>query len=187
MVQCDSCNVWQHGACMGYLTPAECPEIYYCELCHPELHANLVRSLPISYLSMSATSHAQRFRSLRNLRKPRQSHANDAPSNVANPSATTSNSRSSRSHSPLHRTKSPKRRITMNSRDAAYQSARYLAENGEDDPNMDPDQSGASATLDADGEDLSKRKRKRKSVAENAFDADLCVPMSRFRALFEKS
>jgi hypothetical protein len=35
MIQCDRCEVWQHGDCIG-LTDATVPEKYYCELCQPE-------------------------------------------------------------------------------------------------------------------------------------------------------
>ena len=37
-VQCDSCSVWQHGGCMGFLDESTLPEEYYCELCKPEFH-----------------------------------------------------------------------------------------------------------------------------------------------------
>eukprot|EP01083_Nonionella_stella_P132355 402393_1 len=34
MLQCDKCQVWQHGACMGVSEAAE-PENYFCEKCRP--------------------------------------------------------------------------------------------------------------------------------------------------------
>lgn len=38
MVQCEDCEVWQHGNCMGIPSEDDCPEKYYCELCRPDLH-----------------------------------------------------------------------------------------------------------------------------------------------------
>ncbi|KDR75860.1 hypothetical protein GALMADRAFT_226507 [Galerina marginata CBS 339.88] len=94
MVQCETCKVWQHGLCMGYQSEDQVhDEDYYCELCRPELHVELLKKLA---------------------KKPRQTSATSRPDpNV--------NSRVSRSHSPSHLLKQPsKRRNTMNSRDAAF-------------------------------------------------------------------
>ena len=41
-VQCDSCQVWQHGGCMGLTDQSMLPEQYYCELCRPESHRIVV-------------------------------------------------------------------------------------------------------------------------------------------------
>jgi hypothetical protein len=41
-VQCDSCQVWQHGGCMGLTDESMLPEQYYCELCRPEFHRVVV-------------------------------------------------------------------------------------------------------------------------------------------------
>lgn len=35
MIQCDQCNVWQHGDCIGIDTAAQAPETYRCERCAP--------------------------------------------------------------------------------------------------------------------------------------------------------
>ena len=35
MIQCESCEIWQHGSCVG-LTEKTTPEQYYCELCDAE-------------------------------------------------------------------------------------------------------------------------------------------------------
>ncbi|EEB06660.2 transcription elongation regulator [Schizosaccharomyces japonicus yFS275] len=40
-VQCDGCDNWQHASCMGLKSDA-LPEKYYCELCRPDLHPELV-------------------------------------------------------------------------------------------------------------------------------------------------
>ncbi|KAG1767004.1 hypothetical protein EDD22DRAFT_799677 [Suillus occidentalis] len=89
MVQCETCNVWQHGLCMGYQHEADLQDEYHCEQCKPERHQDLLKRLA---------------------KKPRQSSANSHQTA----------SRLSRSHSPTHLLKPPKRRNTMNSRDAAF-------------------------------------------------------------------
>lgn len=37
-VQCETCNVWQHGFCMGFMAEKDVPNDYYCELCQPSFH-----------------------------------------------------------------------------------------------------------------------------------------------------
>lgn len=37
-VQCDVCNVWQHGACVGIMSEDTTPDEYYCEECRKDLH-----------------------------------------------------------------------------------------------------------------------------------------------------
>ncbi|KAF9049757.1 hypothetical protein BJ165DRAFT_1453476 [Panaeolus papilionaceus] len=94
MVQCETCKVWQHGLCMGYLSEDQVhDDDYYCEECRPDLHTDLVRKTKRPARQTSATSRS------------------DHPAN----------SRVSRSHSPSHLSKqASKRRNTMNSRDAAF-------------------------------------------------------------------
>ncbi|KAF8134646.1 hypothetical protein EV363DRAFT_903069 [Boletus edulis] len=93
MVQCEKCNVWQHGPCMGFESEALLLVLadYYCEQCKPENHQDLIK----------------RWARLRRARES-STHSRNAPS------------RHSRSHSPSHLLKPPKRRNTMNSRDAAF-------------------------------------------------------------------
>lgn len=38
-IQCDTCNVWQHGPCVGIFFEEESPEAYYCEQCREDLHS----------------------------------------------------------------------------------------------------------------------------------------------------
>ncbi|GAA6055796.1 hypothetical protein JCM3770_004805 [Rhodotorula araucariae] len=38
MIQCDTCKCWQHGPCVGLWDEKECPNRYFCELCKPNLH-----------------------------------------------------------------------------------------------------------------------------------------------------
>ncbi|KAL1413061.1 Histone deacetylase complex subunit [Vanrija albida] len=41
MIQCDKCNVWQHGGCVGIWGDDEAPDEYFCEECRPDLHTAL--------------------------------------------------------------------------------------------------------------------------------------------------
>ncbi|WVW84766.1 hypothetical protein I302_106801 [Kwoniella bestiolae CBS 10118] len=43
MIQCDECNVWQHGECMGIWGDEEAPDEYFCEECKPERHQPLMK------------------------------------------------------------------------------------------------------------------------------------------------
>lgn len=42
-IQCDDCQVWQHGYCVGFYAEEDVPDVYYCERCRPELHVVVVR------------------------------------------------------------------------------------------------------------------------------------------------
>lgn len=37
-IQCDKCQVWQHGGCVGLMDESMSPEEYFCEQCKPEFH-----------------------------------------------------------------------------------------------------------------------------------------------------
>ncbi|KIW04611.1 hypothetical protein, variant [Verruconis gallopava] len=37
-IQCDDCQVWQHGGCVSIMEESAVPDNYYCEQCKPELH-----------------------------------------------------------------------------------------------------------------------------------------------------
>lgn len=37
-IQCDSCQVWQHGGCVGLMDESMSPDEYFCEACKPEYH-----------------------------------------------------------------------------------------------------------------------------------------------------
>ncbi|KAF9570313.1 hypothetical protein EC968_001978 [Mortierella alpina] len=43
MVMCETCQVWQHCSCVGLGEGKATPELYYCELCQPQLHPFIVR------------------------------------------------------------------------------------------------------------------------------------------------
>jgi hypothetical protein len=80
---------------------------YYCELCRPDSHIELLKSVALS-TSLTPLTHPSR----KLAKKARQSSA---------AAHGTTASRVSRSHSPTHLLKQPsKRRNTMNSRDANF-------------------------------------------------------------------
>lgn len=37
-IQCDNCQVWQHGGCVGLFDESMSPDEYFCEDCKPEFH-----------------------------------------------------------------------------------------------------------------------------------------------------
>ncbi|CAO1622655.1 unnamed protein product [Sympodiomycopsis kandeliae] len=47
MIQCETCKCWQHCSCMGMLREEDCPDVYFCEQCRPQLHLALLRSLGV--------------------------------------------------------------------------------------------------------------------------------------------
>lgn len=51
MVQCESCDVWQHGICMGIPREEDCPEQYYCDECRPDLHKAVLECV-VRYLTL---------------------------------------------------------------------------------------------------------------------------------------
>ena len=42
-IQCDKCQVWQHGGCVGLMDESMSPDEYFCEQCKPILH-KIIRS-----------------------------------------------------------------------------------------------------------------------------------------------
>ena len=56
MVQCETCNVWQHGICMGFESEAQLAAAadYYCEQCKPERHQDLFKSVSFLGVILSA-------------------------------------------------------------------------------------------------------------------------------------
>ncbi|KAL4925767.1 putative transcriptional regulator (Cti6) [Aspergillus undulatus] len=127
-IQCDSCKVWQHGGCVGIMDEAMSPDEYFCEECRKDLH---------------------RIRSETN-----GSHSSQYLPVVPIPSTTVSSRDSSRDTAkrvkdPKSRQSdpfpNPKRRSTMNSRDAAYdeeeQLRRAIEESKEDNKTTDEEES----------------------------------------------
>lgn len=41
MIQCETCQKWQHGGCMGFESMDNVPESYACEQCQPDLYNDL--------------------------------------------------------------------------------------------------------------------------------------------------
>lgn len=56
-IQCEKCDVWQHGICMGIVREEDCPEKYYCELCRPDLHP-WIMSASLSCIPSKSYAHA---------------------------------------------------------------------------------------------------------------------------------
>lgn len=117
MIQCEMCKAWQHGLCMGFASESAIPQgDYYCEQCKPEDHVELLKYVltwPICHYSIPISSDSLLRKASR--RQQRQgSEKSHHTSHVP---------RTSRSHSPSYLLKPPKRRNTMNSRDAAYEES----------------------------------------------------------------
>ncbi|KAF9033311.1 hypothetical protein BDZ89DRAFT_1063055 [Hymenopellis radicata] len=153
MVQCETCKVWQHGLCMGYESEDQLQfDDYYCELCKPELHADLFKRLSRKVRQSSTTSHH----------------------------TVAAGNRMSRSHSPSHsRQQASKRRNTMNSRDAAFdenlkeilESTAHEADGthdskvDNDDEDMEPAPTGRRKRKRADDDAPAKKRTRSASVA----------------------
>ena len=112
MVQCETCNAWQHGLCMGFEAEEQLPEDdYHCEQCRPDLHADLLKCVYKAIHPFASNIVCARHRRL----AKRARHSSTASHHTSTLAA-----RASRSHSPNTLLKPAKRRNTMNSRDAAY-------------------------------------------------------------------
>ncbi|CAE7191192.1 unnamed protein product, partial [Rhizoctonia solani] len=134
MIQCEQCSVWQHGVCMGVANVDESPEHYYCEQCKPENHTILLRDLKKGKYPKPASPLVATHTAL--------------PARSASPSGT--------SKPP----KSPKRRNTMNSRDAAYDEATAQAILiSMQDPELEEPKRKRKRTRDVEDDDISKPKR----------------------------
>ncbi|PPQ98621.1 hypothetical protein CVT24_003954 [Panaeolus cyanescens] len=137
MVQCETCKVWQHGLCMGYLSEDQVhDDDYYCEQCRPDLHVDLLKKV--------------------NRRPARQTSATSRSDHP-------SNSRVSRSHSPSHLSKqASKRRNTMNSRDAAFdESLKEIIEATAAEAAAVHEANSTERTSHPPESDILKKKRKR--------------------------
>lgn len=148
MIQCEQCSVWQHGVCMGVANVDESPEHYYCEQCKPENHVALLNQLK------KGRGHAKMLPPV-------------SPIIVQHGLGNSIAARPSRSTSPglSKPPKSPKRRNTMNSRDAAYdEAAQALLQTIQPEPEAEPEaqtnqKRKRKRTGDGEEEDLLKRKR----------------------------
>ena len=168
MIQCETCNKWQHGICMGFDREEDCPDQYYCHECRPELHVDLWKCVAPCPTSSTVNSHRLSYSTIR---AKTNTHRRESTSKKV-PAPTTSHksleasvasSRSTRSPSTdgLKPHKSPKRRNTMNSRDPelefAIEVSRIEAER-------------AGIPVDPDSE-LGAGRRKRKRTTGEPVDA----------------
>ncbi|KAL8972649.1 MAG: hypothetical protein Q9183_000427 [Haloplaca sp. 2 TL-2023] len=104
-IQCDVCQVWQHGGCVGIMDDATAPDEYFCELCRKDLH-----------VIMETGTGPKRSTYL-----PAQDKSSPRPSSSPVPQDTSKRkTEEGRSSRPNAETLAGKRRSTMNSRDASY-------------------------------------------------------------------
>ncbi|KAG9002512.1 Plasma membrane sulfite pump involved in sulfite metabolism, partial [Tulasnella sp. 427] len=184
MIQCEICKVWQHGMCVGIHSEALAPDTYYCEQCRPDMHADLLASrqtaqnisnssskkssghhqraassnvMPVPSHDgphqTSISSHQQRL-TASNLASNNNLHNHSSAAPTSNHSVSHS---SSRSTSPPTKSSMPKRRNTLNSREAAYEEALERGDIAAMEklaaPNDDDDESGALMDVDGPGKD----------------------------------
>ncbi|KAI1504924.1 hypothetical protein F5X99DRAFT_331334 [Biscogniauxia marginata] len=113
-VQCEVCNTWQHGACVGFTTEESNPDDleYFCEQCRKDLH------------KIYTASNGQKYSIFLPIHRPSRaaSRATSAAKDGAR-SPKGNSGRNSRSSAAAH---TSKRRSTMNSRDAAYDEEEQL-------------------------------------------------------------
>ncbi|GAA5932033.1 hypothetical protein JCM1841_003601 [Sporobolomyces salmonicolor] len=129
MIQCDTCKCWQHGPCVGLWEEKECPNRYFCELCKPNLHGpgGLLRK--VSRKSSAPAANRHRSPSVPSTLSHARSHPNGAhkPRESADAALISAflvdHSAVHDDSSPPPAPKEPKKRSTMNSRDAAYDDA----------------------------------------------------------------
>ncbi|KAI1343171.1 hypothetical protein F5Y15DRAFT_225971 [Xylariaceae sp. FL0016] len=103
-VQCEICNVWQHGPCVGFTTEDSNPDDleYFCEQCRKDLH------------KVYTSNSGQKYSVFLPIHRPSRA-ASAAKDGTRSPKG--GSTKSSRSAAA---SLSSKRRSTMNSRDAAY-------------------------------------------------------------------
>ncbi|TIA83875.1 hypothetical protein E3P92_01815 [Wallemia ichthyophaga] len=109
MIQCETCGCWQHGVCVGLVEEKYAPETYYCEECRPDMHPIVIPGRP--------------GRKPARLTQQRRELKQKSPINNTSNNPNPSRRRSSSSIDTAERARSPKRRSTLNSRDAAYDDA----------------------------------------------------------------
>ncbi|KAI1116742.1 hypothetical protein F5Y14DRAFT_54026 [Nemania sp. NC0429] len=114
-VQCEICNTWQHGACVGFTTEESNPEDveYYCEQCRKDLH------------KIYTASNGQKYSIFLPIHRPSTtvSRATSAAKEDSR-SPKLGNSKAARASAAAQH--ASKRRSTMNSRDAAYDEEEQL-------------------------------------------------------------
>ncbi|BGP40927.1 Histone deacetylase complex subunit [Rhodotorula kratochvilovae] len=142
MIQCDTCKCWQHGPCVGLWDEKECPNRYFCELCKPNLHGpggllrkvNRKSSAPARGRSPSAglsSSSKHAAPSSSHAPAPAHTHAHAHAHNKPRESADAALVHAFLDHAAGGAATGPggepKKRSTMNSRDATYDDAIALS------------------------------------------------------------
>lgn len=112
MVQCDKCEVWQHCRCMGLEQP-DIPDQYYCEQCKPEHHK----------LTKLANGKSKRQYSANHHTMATTTNSTTTTSTTAATNTNTTTATTSSSTAPP----APKKRMTLNSREASMSLEDVLA------------------------------------------------------------
>ncbi|KAI1080467.1 hypothetical protein F5B20DRAFT_580133 [Whalleya microplaca] len=114
-VQCEICNTWQHGACVGFTTEESNPDDvqYFCEQCRKDLH------------KVYTASNGQKYSIFLPIHRPSRA-ASQATSAAAKDGALSPKANSTKTSRSSAAAQTSKRRSTMNSRDAAYDEEEQL-------------------------------------------------------------
>ncbi|CAO3643501.1 unnamed protein product [Mucor hiemalis] len=124
MVQCDNCEVWQHCRCMGLEQP-DIPDQYFCEQCKPEHHklTKLPNGRNKRHYSTTTTP-VQHTNAL--------THTTATTPTTTTPTTTTSTKTTTVPPA-------PKKRMTLNSREASMSLEDVLAAHNSPPPLPPPD------------------------------------------------
>ncbi|KAL6718861.1 Histone deacetylase complex subunit [Lecanora helva] len=104
-IQCDDCQVWQHGRCVGIMDEATNPDGYFCEQCRKDLH------------KVATTANGRKH----SIYLPAQNSKSSNSSPASAPKKLSKRSRNTKAAQLNAELTSKGRRSTMNSRDAAYE------------------------------------------------------------------
>ncbi|KAI5867856.1 hypothetical protein GGS23DRAFT_550338 [Durotheca rogersii] len=112
-VQCEICNTWQHGACVGFAEETNPDAVqYFCEKCRKDLH------------KIYTASNGQKYSIYLPIHRPSRAGSRSTP--TAKDGAQSPKSGTTKSSRSTVATHTSKRRSTMNSRDAAYDEEEQL-------------------------------------------------------------
>ncbi|KAI1378974.1 hypothetical protein F4677DRAFT_354649 [Hypoxylon crocopeplum] len=112
-VQCEYCNTWQHGACVGFAEESNLDDIqYFCERCRKDLH------------KIFTASNGQKYSIFLPIHRP--SRAVSRATSTTKDGAQSPKDGSTKSSRSSAAAQMSKRRSTMNSRDAAYDEEEQL-------------------------------------------------------------
>jgi PHD-finger len=163
-IQCDKCQVWQHGFCVGFISEDEVPDVYFCEKCRPELHIVVQRpwgktSRYVPHLKAKGEElheeedddddeQDEQEQTEREIKRERRGSIGRRSRGAGSAAADEKRQATSRTASPVTAERSSRRR-TLNSRDAQYEdilkrvleeSVQELKGSGEDGSFVDNDQ-----------------------------------------------